>query len=138
MRAITAIGALPSILPMRAVPAKSWALPAQRSRFHRRRIKERHYLTVTGLQWVDLNNDGLINANVENAQVHYIDPATGKPGSSTIGGQNLPGDPVRVAYGNFPQAELVMTVSESPIPEPATLGLLTFGALGVLVRRKKS
>ena len=41
MRAITAIGALPSILPMRGVPAKSWILPAQRSSFHRRRIKER-------------------------------------------------------------------------------------------------
>ena len=96
-----------------------------------------HYLTVTGIQWLDANSDGLINVNVENAVLHYIDPCTGLAGASPIGGQNVVGDPVRVSYGNFPMAELVMTVSESPIPEPVTLSLLVLGGLGMLLRRKK-
>ena len=96
-----------------------------------------HYLTVTGIQWIDINNDGLINTNVENAVVHYIDPATGLGAASPIGGQNVAGDPVRVSYGNFPMAELIMTVSESPIPEPATLSLLALGGL-VMLRRRRS
>ena len=96
-----------------------------------------HYLTVTGIQWVDINNDGLINTNLENAVLHYIDPVTGMPGASPIGGQNVAGDPLRVSYGNFPMAELVMTVSESPIPEPMTISLLVLGGLAMLMRRKK-
>ncbi len=99
-----------------------------------------HYLTVTGIQWIDANNDGLINAGAagEPAFLHYIDPLTGLPplAPAPIGGQNVVGDPVRVSYGLFPQAELVMTVSESPIPEPATMTLLAIGAV-VLVRRRK-
>ena len=67
----------------------------------------------------------------------YIDPATGLPGQTSIGGQNNPGDPVRVSYGIFPMAELFMTVSESPIPEPATMSLLVIGGLAILIRRKK-
>ena len=98
-----------------------------------------HFLTVTGIQWVDANNDGLINAGVENAFLHYIDPVTGLPpvAPAPIGGQNVAGDPVRVSYGIFPNAELVMTVSESPIPEPVTLGLLVIGGM-VMLRRRHS
>lgn len=94
-----------------------------------------HYLTVTGLNWVDANGDGLIQGG-ENAQVFYIDPCTGQPGVSAIGGQNVPGDPVRVNYGLFANAELVMTVSES-IPEPATMALLAMGGLAALIRRRR-
>lgn len=94
-----------------------------------------HYLTVTGLVWNDGNGDQLIQG-AENASVLYIDPVTGLPGVSPIGGQTIPGDPIRVSYGAFPQAELVMTVSESPIPEPMTLSLLALGALAVLRKRK--
>ena len=95
-----------------------------------------HFLTVTGIQWVDINSDGLINAVAENATLHYIDPVTGLPGASSIGGQNVAGDPLRVSYGIYPMAELVMTVSESPIPEPATLSLLVIGAVTLIRRRK--
>ncbi len=94
-----------------------------------------HYLTVTGLVWNDGNGDQLIQA-AENASIFYIDPATGAPAFSPIGGQVNPGDPVRVSYPNFPQAELVMTVSESPIPEPMTLSLLALGALAALRKRR--
>ncbi len=94
-----------------------------------------HFLTVTGLLWNDADNDQLIDAG--EGQLHYIDPVTGLPNVSAIGGQNVAGDPIRVAYGNFPNAELFMTVSESPIPEPATLSLLAIGGL-VLLRRRKS
>jgi len=93
-----------------------------------------HYLTVTGLLWNDGNNDQLIQT-AENASIFYVDPGSGEPGASPIGGQVNPGDPIRIQYGPFPQAELVMTVSESPIPEPMTLSLLAFGVLVVLRKR---
>lgn len=93
-----------------------------------------HFLTVTGLVWNDLNNNGLIEA-AEKALIHYIDPVTGAPGVSSIDGQVNPGDPIRINYGNFPQAELVMTMSES-VPEPMTLSLLALGALVVMRKRR--
>jgi len=96
-----------------------------------------HYLTVTGLVWNDVNNDLLIQG-AENATLHYIDPATGLAAVSPIGGQNVAGDPVRINYGLYPMAELVMTVSESPIPEPATLSLLVVGGAGLLRKKRMS
>ncbi len=100
-----------------------------------------HYLTVTGIQWIDANNDGLINAGVggENALLHYIDPVTGLPplAPAPIGGQNIVGDPIFVSYPLFPNAQLVMTVSESPIPEPTTMTLLGLGGLAALIRRRR-
>ncbi len=97
-----------------------------------------HYLTVTGLQWNDVNGNQLIES-VENAWIYYIDPATGAPGASPIGGQLIPGDPLRVNYGLFPMAELVMTVSESPIPEPGTMMMLGTGLMGLagMFRRRR-
>ena len=94
-----------------------------------------HYLTVTGLSWVDANSDGLIQGG-ENAKVFYIDPVTGLPGFSNIGGQVNPGDPIFVAYGVFQNAQLVMTVSESPIPEPASAMLLVIGLPALIWRRR--
>jgi hypothetical protein len=96
-----------------------------------------HFLTVTGLLWDDVNGDKLINggAAAEVAWLHYIDPCTGAANSSQIGGQIVAGDPLRVNYGAFPNAELVMVVSESPIPEPASLILLAMGG-AVLLRKR--
>ncbi len=42
-----------------------------------------HYLTVTGFVWNDANGDGVVDA-AEGAIIHYIDPATGLPGTSAI------------------------------------------------------
>lgn len=98
-----------------------------------------HFLTVTGLIWDDVNNDKLINggAAAETGWLHYIDPCTGLAGVSQIGGQIVAGDPLRVNYGAFPNAELIMTVSESPIPEPGSLMILAMGGAILLIWRSR-
>ena len=94
-----------------------------------------HYLTATGFTWNDADNDFIIDPN-EGAQLSYIDPATGNPGVSALMQQGL-GTPIFVNYGSYPYAQLVMTVSESPIPEPATMTMLAAGGLLALLRRKR-
>ena len=95
-----------------------------------------HYLTLTSFFWNDANNNGIIE-QAEGASIDYIDPATGAPGISPIGHAIGGGPQLFVSYGMYPNAQVVMAVSESPIPEPATLSLLAFGGLLTLTRRKR-
>ncbi|MDP6636474.1 MAG: PEP-CTERM sorting domain-containing protein [Phycisphaerae bacterium] len=93
-----------------------------------------HYLTVTGFVWNDANGDGVVDA-AEGAVIHYIDPATGLAGTSSIR-QNGLDQQLLVSYGTIPNAQLIMTVKEST-PEPATISFLALGGLALLRRKRR-
>jgi hypothetical protein len=93
-----------------------------------------HYLTVTGFVWNDANGDGVVDA-AEGAIIHYIDPATGLPGTSAIRQTGLD-QQLLVSYGTIPNAQLIMTVKESA-PEPATVTFLALGGLALLRRKRR-
>ena len=100
-----------------------------------------HYLTLTGFTFDDADGDGVINPDEgENAVIYYIDPATGTTGHSNIWNVE-----VTSPYGqyelmtNYESGAIVtMAVSESPIPEPATIAMIASGLMGlVAVARRK-
>jgi hypothetical protein len=92
-----------------------------------------HYVTLTKFQWTDQNMDGIINPT-ETAQIGFVDPADGtiKMQSLAAGthaqyvlttnyavGGTIGGTPIATTGINW-------AISESPIPEPATILLLAF------------
>ena len=92
-----------------------------------------HYLTLTSFSWNDINNDGIIQAG-EGATIDYIDPAIGAVGVSPISQAGL-GTVIFVNYPAVTNAQLVMAVAESPVPEPAGLGLIGIAVLAFRRRR---
>ena len=94
-----------------------------------------HFLTLTSFSWTDTNDDGIIQ-QAEGATIDYIDPVTGGVAVSPIK-QNFLGDVIWVNYSEtFPNAQLVMAVAESPVPEPAELGLIGIVVLAFGRRRR--
>ena len=63
-----------------------------------------HWVTVTGLSWIDTDQTDYVEST-ENAQLYYIDPETGAPGSCKIY-QNSADDVLRTPspYGTWIQA----------------------------------
>lgn len=92
-----------------------------------------HFLTLTGFDWTDTNSDNKIQQS-EDATIYYIDPATGAPGHSAI--WNNGNNQLQTDY----QAGAIFTtaVSESPIPEPATMVLIAMSMVGMAgtIRRR--
>jgi len=92
-----------------------------------------HFLTLTSFYWDDVDEDGFIDFD-EDAWIDYIDPQTGAWGLSNIWHSGTGFIETDVTSG----AWISMAVSESPIPEPATIALIGCGlvALAGTVRRK--
>lgn len=91
-----------------------------------------HFLTVSSFHWDDVDEDGIVDFE-ENATFDYIDPCTGAKGISNLW-QNAFGGILETNY-NVNGPTITMAVSESPVPEPATIVLLAIGGF-VLCRRK--
>lgn len=92
-----------------------------------------HYLTLTSFHWDDVDDDGFIDFD-ENAWIDYINPTDGLWHLSKIWHSGTGFIETDLAEG----AWISMAVSESPIPEPATIALIGCGlvALAGTVRRK--
>jgi hypothetical protein len=85
-----------------------------------------HYITLTGLQWLDSGNPGVVD-NGE-ATLFFIDPDGGAAETVSIW-QNTTLNALQVHY-NGNDMFITMAVKES-IPEPATLSLLALGLLTI-------
>lgn len=90
-----------------------------------------HYLTLTGISYDDTNNMGTLS---------YVDPAGGGRAMSNILGldaQMLIETNYQLGGAN---SDIVGVVAESPIPEPAGLGLLAIACavLPALARRRRT
>ncbi len=94
-----------------------------------------HYLTLTSFSWLDANGDGIIQAG-EGATIDYIDPATGAVVISPISQAGL-GTVIFVNYPAVTNAQLVMAVAESPVPEPGSWALLLLGCAGLARKRRR-
>jgi hypothetical protein len=90
----------------------------------------RHYLTVTGLDFNDINNSGIIKFK-ENATISYIDPKDGKAYSAHIWQDNS--DNLFLYYHNDTydwfsgNVQLEMVMSEGPSSATAPFLLLLLG-----------
>jgi PEP-CTERM motif-containing protein len=90
-----------------------------------------HFVTPKSFHWNDINGNNVIDI-AEGATFDYIDPWTGAVGVSAIWQGGFGG----ILETNYaPGAQITMIVSESPVPEPATLVLLALG--GLLLRKKR-
>lgn len=97
-----------------------------------------HYVTVVGLQWVDTNMDGMIDAS-EGAQLTIIDPS--QPVTDQVQTRPLFQDSDGLLYIINPttqkRTDIRLAVDESPItdsvgaPEPSTLILVATGFVGL-------
>jgi hypothetical protein len=88
-----------------------------------------HFLTLTGFVWND-DGDGVIQQE-EGAVMKYIDPATGDTGESGI--WNVAVNSHYELMTDYETGAIVtMAVSESPIPEPATIVLVAMGLAGAI------
>ena len=99
-----------------------------------------HFLTLSSLFWNDANNDLIMDIE-EAAVIDYIDPWTGAKGFSPIWQYGL-NSQLFVGYGDYPAAQLVMAVKESPVPEPATFIIWSLlGGFGIAMgwwRKRKA
>ena len=91
-----------------------------------------HFVTAKSFHWNDADNDNIIDI-AENATFDYINPWTGAAGASSIWQDSL-GSVLKTDYTT--NTFITMIVSESPVPEPATIMLIGLGALALLRRRK--
>jgi hypothetical protein len=84
-----------------------------------------HYLTVTGISYDDATNLGTLS---------YIDPADGMAHASAILGLDM--GRIRFNYNGSNNALVFHAVSESPVPEPATIALMLIGLIGLCAVRR--
>ena len=100
-----------------------------------------HYVTLSSFHWVDQNMDNIIQAN-ENATIDFIDPDTGQNVVKSLTSQTVAGQYNLTT--NYGVGGMVATtginwaVSESPVPEPATLMLLAFASFAIFGYRRPS
>jgi len=95
-----------------------------------------HFLTLTSFHWDDVNGDSIIDST-EGAWIDYIDPGTGLNAQSSLC-QSSYGGQLLVNYSTmYSNAQLVMAVKESPVPEPTTLALLCAGGLCLVLYRQR-
>jgi len=92
-----------------------------------------HWVTVYEFKFTDTDNDGEIDAG-ETATLGFIDPWGGTDNVGTLT-QDASGHLV-VAYGND-AGTIDVAISESPIPEPMTVGLLGMGLSVVTWLRRR-
>jgi len=93
-----------------------------------------HFVTLSSLHWNDIDGDGMIDFN-ENAMIDFIDPGTGAVNNTSIW-QSYLGGSIETSYFATEASWISMAVSESPIPEPATMTLLALGLGAMLLRRR--
>jgi hypothetical protein len=84
-----------------------------------------HYLTVTGIEYDDTTNQGMLD---------FIDPSGGMPGDASINGLNMNGV-IQLSYNGG--SSLFHAVSESPIPEPMTIVLVTICLAALAAQRRR-
>ena len=89
-----------------------------------------HVLTLTGLTWNDANNNLTFDAG-DTLTLNTIDPAN--PGVNTPLTLS-PGNPMTISGGAYNTYLLTGALAESPVPEPAAVGLLL--AAGALLARR--
>jgi hypothetical protein len=93
-----------------------------------------HYVTLTSFHWLDQDGDLIIDPS-ENAWIDFIDPGTGAYNTTSIW-QSYPDGAIETSYFGTTASWISMAVSESPIPEPATITLLALGLGAALLRRR--
>jgi len=95
-----------------------------------------HYLTLTGFDWNDIDGDGIIDPE-EEAVMKYINPVDGLPGESGIWNVEV-GSQYEIMTDYETGAYVWMAVSESPIPEPATIAMVGMALVGIagIVRKR--
>lgn len=108
-----------------------------------------HYVTLTKFWWDDVDMDDVVDV-AEEAMIGFVDPADGMLKMQALAQSGL-GAILQTNYGvglaiSTPsgQATIASTrieraISESPIPEPATIALVSLGFLGLvsLARRRQ-
>lgn len=96
-----------------------------------------HALTLTSVHWDDANNNNIFDLG-DSGTIDGIDPAGGVSFVREIFPHGA-GQAIGTNYYNFEDAledsTLVLAVTETAVPEPATLAMLVLG-MGLLVKRK--
>jgi hypothetical protein len=104
-----------------------------------------HYVTLTKFWWEDTNMDDHIDPT-ENAMIGFVDPADGMLKMQRLG-EAMAGNTLFTDYGvgltvpNVPNGLIATTridsaISESPVPEPAAIGLAVV-CMGCLTFRRQ-
>jgi hypothetical protein len=95
-----------------------------------------HAVTLTSFHWTDNNPINSIIDKDEKAWIDFIDPDTGAYNTTSIWQSSL-GGAIRTSYFNPSRSWITVAVSESPIPEPATITLAILGGGALLALRRR-
>jgi hypothetical protein len=103
-----------------------------------------HYVTLTKFWWEDTNMDDRIDEN--NAMIGFVDPADGTLKMHSLEDSGAPylftdyGVGLAINNTEIAFTRIEWAVSESPVPEPATIVLWSLGLIGILglARRRRS
>jgi hypothetical protein len=104
-----------------------------------------HYVTLSSFHWVDQNMDGIINGN-ETATIDFVDPDNGQNKVQRLFSQSAAGQyslttdyGVGGVIGTTPVATtgINWAISESPVPEPASIVLFVLGSCGLVRYRRR-
>jgi hypothetical protein len=101
-----------------------------------------HYVTLTKFWWEDTNMNDAIDE--DNAMIGLVDPADGTLKMNSVEESGAPflytdyGVGLAINNTEIAYTRIEWAVSESPVPEPATIVLCSLGLLGIVgfVRRR--